>query len=85
MSQLNNENITISMRQRSVSKWLGKGLKIGLQIPTRVLFFCPTACPGVYRGALLLEVKRQKREADYSPPFSAEVKNKWSFSSDMLP
>jgi hypothetical protein len=32
-------------------------------------------------GALSLEVKRQGREADHSPPYSAEVKNVWSYNS----
>jgi hypothetical protein len=29
-------------------------------------------------------VKRQKRDADHSPPSSAEVKNAWSFTSTRL-
>jgi hypothetical protein len=32
-------------------------------------------------GALSLEVKRPGSEADHSPPFSAEVKNAWSYTS----
>jgi hypothetical protein len=32
-------------------------------------------------GALFLEVKRPRREADHSPPSSAEVKNAWSYTS----
>jgi hypothetical protein len=32
-------------------------------------------------GALSLGVKRSGREADHSPPFSAEVKNVWSYTS----
>jgi hypothetical protein len=32
-------------------------------------------------GALSLGVKRPMREADYSPPSSAEVKNVWSYTS----
>jgi hypothetical protein len=32
-------------------------------------------------GALSLGVKRPKREADHSPPSSAEVKNAWSYTS----
>jgi hypothetical protein len=31
--------------------------------------------------AFSLGVKRQTREADHSPPFSAEVKNAWSYTS----
>jgi hypothetical protein len=32
-------------------------------------------------GTLSLRVKRQGREADHSPPSSAEVKNVWSYTS----
>jgi hypothetical protein len=32
-------------------------------------------------GALSLGVKRSGREADHSPPSSAEVKNAWSYTS----
>jgi hypothetical protein len=32
-------------------------------------------------GALSLRVKRPGREADHSPPSSAEVKNAWSYTS----
>jgi hypothetical protein len=32
-------------------------------------------------GALSLAVKRPGREADHSPPSSAEVKNEWSYTS----
>jgi hypothetical protein len=32
-------------------------------------------------GALSLAVKRPGREADHSPPSSAEVKNAWSYTS----
>jgi hypothetical protein len=32
-------------------------------------------------GALSLGVKRQRREADHSPPSTAEVKNAWSYTS----
>jgi hypothetical protein len=32
-------------------------------------------------GAFSLRVKRPKREADHSPPSSADVKNAWSFIS----
>jgi hypothetical protein len=34
--------------------------------------------------ALSLGVKRQGREADHSPPFSAEVKNEWRYTSTPL-
>jgi hypothetical protein len=32
-------------------------------------------------GALSLAVKRPEREADHSPPSSAEVNNAWSYTS----
>jgi hypothetical protein len=35
-------------------------------------------------GALSLEIKRPGREADHSPPSSAEVKNAWSYTSAFM-
>jgi len=32
-------------------------------------------------GVLSLGVKQLERESDHSPPFSAEVKNAWSYTS----
>jgi hypothetical protein len=32
-------------------------------------------------GALSLGVKRPRREGDHSPPYSAEIKNAWSYTS----
>jgi len=34
-------------------------------------------------GALSLQVNLPGREADHSPPFSAEVKNEWSYTSTL--
>jgi len=34
-------------------------------------------------GALTLEIKRSGRESDHSPPFSAEVKNAWCYTSSL--
>jgi hypothetical protein len=45
----------------------------------------PTQSPfQVVPGALSLAVKRPRREADHSPPSSAEVKNAWSHTSTPL-
>jgi hypothetical protein len=45
-------------------------------------YFLPTQPPIQWvPGALCLQVKRPGREADHSPPSSAEVKNAWSYSS----
>jgi hypothetical protein len=35
------------------------------------------------RGALSLKVERPEREADHSPPCSAEVKNAWHYTSTL--
>jgi len=32
---------------------------------------------------LIPAVKRPEREADHSPPFSAEIKNAWSYTSTL--
>jgi len=37
-------------------------------------------CTTYQPGALSLGVKRPGREADHSPPYSAEVKNVWSYN-----
>jgi hypothetical protein len=42
----------------------------------------PTQSPILWApGALTLEVKRPGREADHSPPSSAEVKNAWVYTT----
>jgi hypothetical protein len=41
----------------------------------------PSLLSGGYRGALSLGIKWPGREADHSPPSSAEVKNAWSYTS----
>jgi len=41
----------------------------------------PTQSPiKLVRGAFSLKVKRPQRDADHSPPSSAEVKNSWSYT-----
>jgi hypothetical protein len=40
----------------------------------------PSLLSNGYQGALSLEVKRPEREADHSPPSSAEVKNAWGYT-----
>jgi hypothetical protein len=45
----------------------------------------PTQTPiQCVRGALSPGIKRPVREADYSPPTSAEVKNAWNYTSTPL-
>jgi hypothetical protein len=41
----------------------------------------PSLLSNGYLGALSLGKKRPGREADHSPPSSAEVKNAWSYTS----
>jgi hypothetical protein len=43
--------------------------------PTSILY------NGYQGGGISLGVKQPGREADHSPPFSAEVKNAWSYTS----
>jgi hypothetical protein len=40
----------------------------------------PSLLSNGYQGTLSPEVKRPGHEADYSPPFGAEVKNAWSYT-----
>jgi hypothetical protein len=41
----------------------------------------PNLLSNWYRGSLSPRVKRPRREADYSPPASAEVKKMWIYTS----
>jgi hypothetical protein len=57
-------------------------LGIFLYITASRLSLGPTQPPVQWvTGTLPLEVKRPGREADHSPPSSAEVKNAWSYTS----
>jgi hypothetical protein len=58
----------------------GRGL--GIFTTTSISALAPTQPPVQWvPGALSLGVMRSGREADHSPPSSAEVKNAWSFIS----
>jgi hypothetical protein len=50
------------------------------QRPDR-LWGLPSLLSNGYQGALSPGVKGQGREADHSPPSSAEVKNMWIYTS----
>jgi hypothetical protein len=76
----------INFNKSSVSKATGYVLDGPVSIPVTARFFSPPQRPdrlwglpsllsNGYRGALSPEVKPQEREADHSPPSSAEVKN----------
>jgi hypothetical protein len=56
----------------SVSVFISETMKWILMAPIRCV-----------PGAHSLGVKRPEREADYSPPPSAEVKNAWSYNSTL--
>jgi len=59
---------------------LGLGISLFTTVSRTVLG--PTQPPIQWvPGALFLEVKRPRLEADHSPPSSAEVKNAWSYTS----
>jgi hypothetical protein len=62
---------------------LGYGLNgRGGRVPVGVGNFSPTEPPTQrVTGALSLGVKRPGREADHSPPSSADVKNAWRYTS----
>jgi hypothetical protein len=58
------------------------GLGIFLFTTTSRTSLGPTQPPiHLVQGALSLGIKRPGREADHSPPSSAEVKNAWSYTS----
>jgi hypothetical protein len=79
-----------------IAQWYSAGLRAGWSggsIPGRGWeFFSSPLCPdrfwgppsllsNGYQGALSLGVKRPGREADHSPPSSAEAKNAWTYTS----
>jgi hypothetical protein len=57
------------------------GLFFSLRHRLRTGFGGHSAYCTIGTGALILRLKRQGREADHSPPSSAEVKNAWSYTS----
>jgi hypothetical protein len=62
----------------------GRGQDFLLPTPSRPVLG-PTQSPIQWvPGALSPEVKRPGREADHSPPTSAEVKNSWIYTSTPL-
>jgi hypothetical protein len=65
---------------------------VGVRVPVGSRIFCSPRCPdrlrgppnllsNGYRGLFLLGVKQRGREADHSPPASAEVKKMWIYTS----
>jgi hypothetical protein len=75
--------------------WLDdQGVEIRVPVGSRI--FSSPCCPdrvwgppnllsNVYRGALSPGVKRQRREADHSPPANEEVKKTWIYTSTPPP
>jgi hypothetical protein len=62
------------------NSWQGLGIFLFTTVSRMALG--PTQPPIQWvPGALSLGVKRPEREADCSPPSSAEVKNAWSYTS----
>jgi hypothetical protein len=64
---------------------------VGVRVPVGARIFTSCRTDGLwgplsllsngYRGALFPGVKRPGREADHSPPTSAEVKKTWVYTS----
>jgi hypothetical protein len=81
-------------RGAGIAQWYSAGIRAGrsgVRVPDVVGNFSlqhrvqagSGAHPALYRMCISdsLEVKRTGREADHSPPSSAEVKNAWSYTS----
>jgi hypothetical protein len=61
----------------------GQGLRIFLFTTASRMALGPTQPPiQQVPGVLSMEVKRPGREADYSHPYSAEIKNAWIYFSN---
>jgi hypothetical protein len=72
--------------------WMAKELEINSQQEQYIFLFftasrlalAPTQSPIKWvLGALSQKVKQPGHEADHSPPFSAKVKNVWSYNSTL--
>jgi hypothetical protein len=77
-------------RDSSVGIATGYGLdnrRVGVRVPVGSRIFCPPRRPDRLWGSTqppiqwVPGVKRQGREADHSPPTSAEVKKMWIYAS----
>jgi hypothetical protein len=54
---------------------------VGVRVPVRSRIFFSPSRPDRLWGALSPGVKRPGREADHSPPASAEIKKIWIYTS----
>jgi hypothetical protein len=92
---LSTRSLPLLSRDSAVGTAIGYGLDeggVGVRVPVGSrIFFIPTLSrpalgptqPPIQwvPGALSPEVKRQGRDADHSPPISAEVKKMWIYTS----
>ena len=91
-------DFTDEFSPNSQNSTVGAGIRFwnglcGVQIPPRIRYFLiyksvetePGAHSASYTGVFSLGVKRPGREVDRSPPPTAEVKNKWSYTPTLLP
>jgi hypothetical protein len=78
---------------RLATGWTTKGVRVRAVVGARV-FFSPrrpdrpwtsqSLLSNGYRGLFSRGIKRQRREADHSPPTSAEVRKTWVYTSSPL-
>jgi hypothetical protein len=89
------KNIVLFVIGAGIAQWYSAGLRAGwlgvwnpvgfgnfLFTTASIAVLVPTQPPIQWiSGALSLEVKRPGREADHSPPSSADITNVWSYTS----
>jgi len=70
------------MEVKELVMYFPRTLLEGLSKSTKFLTsFVLRRLPNITQGAFFLRIKRPRREADHSPPSSAELKNEWSYTS----
>jgi hypothetical protein len=80
LSKSRDSSVGIALRFLGFDSRLGLGIFLFITVSRTALG--PTQPPTQWvPGSLSLWVKRPGREADNSPPFSAEVNNAWNYTS----
>jgi hypothetical protein len=66
---------------RLYGHWLRPGRRVGVRAPVEAIFFPPRVVQTGYGAHPASGVTPPGREADHSPPTTAEDKNTWIYTS----